>query len=225
MSNHFLLCQTIGKLECDVCGMDLIDKVNLSKHMTEKHHNKENKSVLLDKLKNLFSKINNQKSAIHRQIYKLKQQEAKDNGRCQCRGNLCRINHFKYRWTFSKADEFFNQLTSISEEICFSKEQCVNIQCQKCLQECEKLRDIDEHIAKGHETGISSSCEQCGEMFDKENDMRRHIKIIQENNIIGCEFCDKTFQNEGTLGNHNKAHHGQSLLNLTFMNPSLINSK
>ena len=69
---------------------------------------------LLKRLNALDLVVREPKMKVFNKIYKLKNIESKQVGKCICKGNYCSIDHARFRWTNSKADEILHQLSSVA---------------------------------------------------------------------------------------------------------------
>ena len=137
----------------------------------------------------------------------------KQNGECTCRGNNCRINHSKHRWTALKSDNLLNRL-----KISISSNTKKYI-CTKCDQKCDDEENFKIHIARKHDKILKFVCQQCDNNFNREKDYKNHIRN-EHRSKFGCQPCDNTFQNEEDLIRHMEIHHESSKLESTFYNPS-----
>merc|ERR1712030_244549 len=54
-------------------------------------------------------------------------------------------------------------------------------------------------------------CDYCDKDFENKNDLRNHEKAIHKSKAImlGCDNCDKDFKNENDLKDHKKGTHNQ----------------
>ena len=92
------------------------------------------------------------------------------------------------------------------------------------------------------------NCNQCDKVFEEENEMKNYKNTVHRevsdrpksdnnstekteirnntgpfhtSNVI-CHECEQTFQDDGDLMNHIEVHHIRTLLESTFVNPSLL---
>ena len=213
MKNHILSEHALIVLNCDSCKQKCDSKEDLRKHVLKEHKNKLQKEVLLRKHNELVLKIINQRINIFEKLYELKQKEVKKNRKCNCRGSVCRINHFRFRWIASECDGLHEKLSNfMSTEktgtVCDSEDKCL-----KCYKESDNEDRIEKPLQNSHTTCSSFPCKECDEAFLNEDDLQCHKDIVhvktseQSSEIFDCELCDAEFAGKEYLESHNIAYH------------------
>ena len=158
------------EFKCNVCDEYFSTSGDLKSHVNE-HHNKSQKEVLIKKHNELVSRITNQKIKIYNDIYKVKQKEIKQKSSCNCRGNVCIINHSRFRWLASKSDVNFSRLSALiltknSIKASESEKLCEQIDCLKCYPELGIEDSVKTHIKKRHQSRSGLPSKQCDETFE-----------------------------------------------------------
>ena len=146
---------------------------DLKKHLKSKHDHRNEKEDLLRKQNDLSTKLSNQRAKLHESLYKFKQTEIQSKARCSCRG-VCVINHYKYRWTQSKADILLNEVKeTIQSTESSNKNECLS--CGKAFL-CEE--SLKRHTSLVHKSIIQIQCDQCDERFEENEDLQCHINLV-----------------------------------------------
>ena len=164
--------------------------------MTKYHGKQKLKNDLIRKQNELISKIKHQRFKLHEDLYKLKQRETKENGTCNCRAKICKINHSRFRWHMSEADMLFNSLSNLSSiEKTEGSYSYVDIEfVNNHLEEVNEISD-DKEICP------SFICATCSKVFDENINIENYQKSEHEKQIK-CSRCDKMFYTRCEMSNH-----------------------
>ena len=115
MISHVVLDHPNVRFKCDTCDNEFSRKIDLTMHVNKHHKHENNKNLLRKQYDELVSTIRDQKSKIFNDLYKIKLEESNKKGNCNCKGKYCLVNHARFRWTISRADEIFRKLASLSK--------------------------------------------------------------------------------------------------------------
>ena len=201
-----------NRFKCEICEIDYSRKVDLNIHVQKEHIDQSRRNLIFKGYDEMASSLRNQKTKLYQDIYRLKQQEIKQKGKCICKGSYCAINHSRFRWTFSNADEILNKLTSMSTN---------TISCDQCDKRFKDKNEIESHKKIVHEEVPKS--QQCNNRSIEESHLTKHIESLPTDKMVFlCHDCEQTFTDENTFRSHRETQHLGNLLENTFCNPSLF---
>ena len=95
--------------ECDPCGNDTQTRQGLDSHIRRKHEISSEKRILEETLKEMTSKIYEQKFKLTSSLLKLREKENLEKQTCKCK-NYCRIYHYKHNWRRSISDVIISKM-------------------------------------------------------------------------------------------------------------------
>ena len=162
MKTHILTDHGKKIFKCGVCERNCRTEDDLKVHMKKEHSNRTEKQNLMIRHEELILSLKRQKIKIFEDLYKLKALEVKQLRKCGCKGNFCRIDHSRFRWTASKSDAIFNIMISTSS----------SFPCEKCDKIFYSENNLRSHINNEHEQKFI--CKQCDKAFSEVCDMIRH---------------------------------------------------
>ena len=179
------LIEEASPFKCNECEYEIIAKDDLKTHISTEHTRKINMLEILKKERQIQEQVSQQKINLYESLYKLKQKEERKKFTCSCRGQHCRINHFKYRWTASKSDDLVNRLKTTTS----SDYNVIN--CNKCDQRFVKEEDLKLHITTNHKAKLHRSkfaCQPCEQSFLNEDNLMSHIDDHHERSPLEATF-------------------------------------
>ena len=218
LKRHATANHVAENLSCSKCEKNFEMKQTLFEHVIREHSSKL-KNNLQKRLNELTKKITDQRIKLHEDLFTLKHKDMKKKGNCNCKGKFCKINHSRFRWTMSKADDFFSKLILILPEYQNSEATAsLPDQCDKGGKMCENIEGMKTLNEKDHapndvsETqesilgSFSYDCELCEQVMDDTNDLQNHIET-QHSQDFKCKLCDHEFLEDSSLWKHIESEH------------------
>ena len=219
LKDHILSNHVAKELSCNECVKNFKVKQPLLDHVIKEQSSKSKRFDLQKRLHDLTNRITDQRINLHKDLFKLKQKDLMEKGKCNCQGKFCKINHSRFRWTMSKADGFFSRLILISPEYLNNNASGSNFhQCDKCEIICKNMEGMKTHNEINHSQNdfsdaqesilgsFSYECEMCEEILDDTDNLQKHIET-EHTQHFKCKLCDHEFSKDISLGNHIESEH------------------
>ena len=157
---HIKADHELNVFKCEKCKECCKTKIDLQMHMKTKHFKMNEKESILKYENELCSKINRQKSRIHKSLFILKKEETRDYSRCKCKRRYCKINHARYSWSATKSDQYYSQMNLIEEKSLITENNQENLHnkkpnnfwCKICDREFGNLTAFKKHNEIKHKS-------------------------------------------------------------------------
>ena len=137
-------------VKCKECGKPFYTKDDLQRHIIAKHKLTISKEKALQKLDNIQVQLSQQRRIIFDKLLLLRDRELKIRAKCMCKG-ICKIQHFKYRWSKSDSDKYSKQVTKLSEnsttkvQFRIHSSENLKFKCDQCELNYKSLELLKNH--------------------------------------------------------------------------------
>ena len=137
--------------------------------------------VITNREEGMREKLSEQKLNLYDSLYRLKLKEERRKVNCSCRGQLCRINHARYRWITSKSDIFLKELQTMN--FIGTNRLIIRYKCDECGVKFNDKEDSKKHFKTNHKFLLKFHCHKCDERFNRGEDLKHQIEKYHVENI------------------------------------------